>query len=94
MGAAESLIRVSVGIEDEGRPDRQTEASRTLRLNEERAGMSRLADKIAVITGGQGRSRWQLREAKFVDEGARVCLADLDGDALFARGRTCSATPP
>ena len=43
--------------------------------------MSRLADKIAVITGGAGEVALATAR-KFVDEGARVCLADLDGDAL------------
>ena len=43
--------------------------------------MDRLAGKVAVITGaasgiGQATAR------RFVDEGARVVAADLDGDKL------------
>jgi NAD(P)-dependent dehydrogenase (short-subunit alcohol dehydrogenase family) len=43
--------------------------------------MDRLADKVAVITGaasGIGRATAE----RFVDEGARVIAADLDGDKL------------
>ena len=43
--------------------------------------MSRLQGKVAVITGGAG-GIGVATARKFVDEGARVVLADLDADAL------------
>ena len=43
--------------------------------------MERLRDKVAVITGGAG-SIGAATARLFVAEGARVVVADVDGDAL------------
>jgi NAD(P)-dependent dehydrogenase (short-subunit alcohol dehydrogenase family) len=48
--------------------------------------MGRLEDKAAVITGAAG-SIGAATARRFVAEGARVVLADLDGDALDALAR-------
>jgi NAD(P)-dependent dehydrogenase (short-subunit alcohol dehydrogenase family) len=42
--------------------------------------MNRLADKVCVITGGGGGMGADAAEL-FSEEGARVCVADVDGDA-------------
>jgi NAD(P)-dependent dehydrogenase (short-subunit alcohol dehydrogenase family) len=43
--------------------------------------MARLAGKVAIITGGSG-GIGRAAARRFVDEGARVLLVDVDGDAL------------
>lgn len=43
--------------------------------------MARLAGKVAIITGGSG-GIGRAAARRFVDEGARVLLVDVDGEAL------------
>jgi len=53
----------------------------------------RLADKIAVITGG-GSGIGRACALRFAAEGAKVCVADLDLDAARETARRVEAAGP
>jgi len=52
--------------------------------------VSRLGDRVAIITGGAG-AIGRATAARFAHEGATVAVADRDGDAVAAVGREIEA---
>ena len=86
MGIADSLIRISVGIEDIGRPDRRfRQRARKLFRNElrheERKLMSRLNERSQSLPAAPVESAG-LRADCSPSEGANVLLVDLSEAAL------------
>ena len=85
MGVSEGLLRVSVGIEDqEDLLNDFAASSRRLSFKEDsrrRGVWGKLNDKVAIITGGSG-GIGEAAAKRYLAEGAKVVLVDLDGEAL------------